>query len=388
MDLLKEQGDMLEASLVKELSRYRTLPDKLRFLGVRIRQKNTHVERFSVALYQPSTDKVRTFFTTSPTQEAISHYDFPLVEAWSLRQIALQRHPRVINDLTQLLPPIQTGKVNPHTEKLVEQGWRSSFTSPLLCGNELMGFVFFNSHTAYTFRGDLLNELELYSQLIAQLIYQDHAAIRTLTAAVRSTMALCAGRDPETGGHLERMAQYAQLIAANLEPKWTFSDRQIQHMLLFAPLHDLGKLAVPDRILLKKGKLTHEEFQEMQGHTTRGIELLENVVRTHGLEDLPDVRMLKNIVLYHHEKMDGSGYPQGLSGEMIPIEARIIAVADVFDALTSERPYKKAWPVPVALEELQRMAGQHLDADCVEALLSQQQVEYILEQLQSDVVEA
>ncbi|WP_404415813.1 HD-GYP domain-containing protein [Marinospirillum sp.] len=380
---------MLEASLVKELSRYRTLPDKLRFLGVRIRQKNTQVERFSVALYQPTTDKVRTFFTTSPTQEAISHYDFPLVEAWSLRQIALQRHPRVINDLTQLVPPQQTGKVNPHTQKLVEQGWRASFTSPLLCGDELMGFVFFNSHTAYTFRGDLLYELELYSQLIAQLIYQDHAAIRTLTAAVRSTMALCAGRDPETGGHLERMAQYAQLIAANLEPKWTFSDRQIQHMLLFAPLHDLGKLAVPDRILLKKGKLTQEEFREMQNHTTRGIELLDNVVRTHGLENLPDVQMLKNIVLYHHEKMDGSGYPHGLSGEMIPIEARIIAVADVFDALTSERPYKKAWPVSVALEELQRIAGSHLDADCVEALLSQQQqVESILEQLQSDVVEA
>jgi len=380
---------MPKVSLVKELSRYQKLPDKLRFLGMRIREKHPSVERFSVALYQPITGDVRSFFTTSPTREAISHYEFPLADAWSLRQIAQQRHPRVINDLTILAPPGHKGRVNLHTQRLLEQGWKASFTSPLLAGDELLGFVFFNSHTPYTFRGELLDELEVYSQLIAQLVDQDHAAIRTLTACVRSSMSLCAGRDPETGGHLERMAQYAQLIAANLEPKWTFSDRQIQHLHLFAPLHDLGKLAIPDRILLKQGKLTHDEFQEMQKHTLLGVELLDKVIASHDLESLPDVRMLKNLVLYHHEKMDGSGYPYGLSGESIPIEARIIAVADVFDALTSERPYKQAWPVTKALEELQRLAGEELDADCVEVLLSQQQQAIcILEQSKSDVVDA
>lgn len=381
---------MYPSSLVKELSRYHTLPDKLRFLGERIRQENPKVERFSVALYQSGSDKVRTFFTTSPVQEAITQYEFPLSQAWSLRQLALERHPRVINDLTQLLPSEPDSRqVNPHTEKLVKQGWRASFTSPLLCADELLGFVFFNSRSVFTFRGPLLQQLELYSQLIAQLIYQDHAAIRTLTAAVRSTLSLCAGRDPETGGHLERMAQYAQLIASKLEPKWTFSDRQIQHLLLFAPLHDLGKVAIPDTILLKKGKLTQDEFRKMQEHTLKGIELLEAVISHHGLENLPDVQMLKNIILYHHEKMDGSGYPYGLSGEAIPIEARIIAVADVFDALTSERPYKKPWKLDVAYAEMQRLAGKHLDTDCVEALMNHpSQVAVILDQHASDVVEA
>jgi two-component system response regulator RpfG len=380
---------MQYASLVKELNRFHSLPEKLRFLGVRLRQQRPKVERFSVALYQPTTDMVRTFFTTSGVEDAITAYDFRLKDAWSLRQIAMQQHPRVINDLEELVPPLQTGRVNPHTLKLVQQGWRASFTCPLLCGGELMGFVFFNSHSPFVFKDELLTELELYSQLIAQMIYQDHAAIRTLTAAVRSTMSLCAGRDPETGAHLERMAQFAQMIAIGLEPKWTFSDRQIQHMLLFAPLHDLGKIAIADRILLKKGKLTDQEFQEMQEHTVKGVELLDRVIGNHGLEHLPDVQMLKNIVLHHHEKMDGSGYPYGLSGEAIPIEARIIAVADVFDALTSERPYKKPWPIPLALEELRRMAGRHLDADCVDVLLEQQeQAEYIMDQLRSDVVEA
>lgn len=382
---------MHSSSLVKELSRYHTLPDKLRFLGARLRQEHPQVERFSLALYQKGSGKVRTFFTTSPTQEAITQYEFPLAEAWSLRQIALQRHPRVINDLMQLLPTDEANgqTANPHTKKLVEQGWRSSFTAPLLCGDELLGFVFFNSHTAFTFRGQLLQQLELYSQLIAQLVYQDHSAIRTLTAAVRSTLSLCAGRDPETGGHLERMAEYAQLIASRLEPKWTFSDRQIQHLLLFAPLHDLGKVAIPDTILLKKGKLSPDEFRQMQEHTLKGVELLDSVISHHGLENLPDVQMLKNLVLYHHEKMDGSGYPYGLSGEAIPIEARIIAVADVFDALTSERPYKKAWKLDAAYAEIKRMAGQHLDIDCVEALLdAPQEVAAILDQHTSDVVEA
>lgn len=378
----------MSTSLVKEMSRLHALPEKLRLLASRLKQDYPKVERFSVALYQPYTDKVRTFFTTSASDQAITAYDFRLKDAKSLNQIALQRQPRVINDLTELVPPKHQGHVNPHTSKLVSQGWRSSFTLPLLIDDELLGFVFFNSYTAFTFKDRLLTDLELYSQLIAQLIHQDHAAIKTLTAAVRSTLSLCAERDPETGAHLERMAQFSQLIAINLEPKWTFSDRQLQHLLLFAPLHDLGKIAVADRVLLKPGKLTTEEFQEMQQHTVKGGQLLDLVIANHGLEYLPDVQMLKNIVLYHHEKIDGSGYPEGLKGEMIPIEARIIAVADVFDALTSERPYKQPWSVTAALEELQRVSGSHLDADCVEALVNQrEQAEFILDQFHSDALE-
>lgn len=380
---------MASTSLVKEMSRLHALPEKLRLLAKQIQINYPKVERFSIALYNPYTNRVRTFFTTSSNEEAIVSYDFRLKDARSLNQIALERQPRVINDLTELVPPKHTERVNAHTLKLVEQGWRSSFTLPLLFDDELMGFIFFNSRTTFTFAGRVNSDLEVYGQLIAQLVYQDHAAIRTLTAAVRSTMSLCAQRDPETGAHLERMAQFSQLIATNLTPKWIFSDRQLQHLLLFAPLHDLGKIAVPDRVLLKPGKFTSDEFIEMQQHTVKGCELLDLVIANHGLEYLPDVQMLKNIVLYHHEKIDGTGYPEGLKGEMIPIEARIIAVADVFDALTSERPYKKAWSVEAALKELQHVAGHHLDVDCVEALVNnQKQAIAILDQLHSDTNES
>ena len=377
---------MCSASLVKELGRYKSLPEKLKFLGQHLQTRHGRIERFSVALYQETTDRVRTFYTTSPLEDALVHYDFPLTQARWLSQLALAGQPRIIDDLTELVAPKNSGKVNPHTQKLFDQGWRSSYTAPLVSYGDLQGFVFFNSRSPGAFTDDLHYELALLSQLIAQLIYQEQAAVRTLIAAVRSTMSLCAGRDPETGGHLERMAQYAQLIAAHLAPKWTLSDRQIQHLLLFAPLHDLGKLAIPDRILLKPGKLTEQEFLKMQEHTTLGVELLERVISHHGLESLPDVQMLKNLVLYHHEHLDGSGYPFGLSGEAIPIEARIIAVADVFDALTSDRPYKKAWTLDAAFKELERLAGSHLDEDCIEAFIEQrEQVEYIFQQLQSDV---
>lgn len=380
---------MATSSLVKAMSERQGLPEKLRLLVERLQAKYKQVERFSIALYHPSTDKVRTFFTTSHLDMAITAYEFRLQEAQSLHAIAISKQPRVIHDLTELVPPKNLGTVNSHTLKLVNQGWRSSFTLPLLIDDELVGFIFFNSQTPFTFQGDLLAELELYCQLIAQLVYQDHAGIKTLTAAVRSTMSLCAQRDPETGAHLERMAHFSQLIAVNLAPKWTFTDRQLQHLLLFAPLHDLGKIAIADRVLLKPGKLTDDEFLEMQQHTVKGCELLDLVINHHGLENLTDIQMLKNLVLYHHEKMDGTGYPEGLKGQEIPIEARIIAVADVFDALTSERPYKKAWSVTAALEEMRKMAVNHLDADCVEALVNnRQQAEYILNQLRCEVSEA
>ncbi len=359
---------MQNMSLFRQLSSCKTLTDKLRFLGERLQTRHPQVERFSIALYHPDTDIVRTFFSTSRAEEAITAYEYPLSQAESLREIAQSVQPRVIHDLNLLVPPIHQGKVNPHTLTLVEQGWLSSYTAPLISSGQLMGFVFFNSRTRYVFREEMYDDLEIYSQLIAQLIDQDQAMIRALIAASRSTMTLCAERDPETGGHLERMAHYTQLIASRLSGRWSFTDRQIRQMFLFAPLHDIGKVVVPDSILLKPGRLTEEEFEVMKNHTLEGARLLDLVIEHHGLDQMQDVQMLKNMVLYHHEKMDGSGYPFGLKGADIPIEARIVAVADVFDALTSERPYKPAWSMGKALHEIHRMAGTQLDADCVDAL--------------------
>ncbi len=183
-------------------------------------------------------------------------------------------------------------------------------------------------------------------------------------------------RDPETGAHIQRMAHYSQVIARGLD-----LGPQIQKLILeAAPLHDVGKIGIPDYILLKPGKLTPEEMAVMKGHSRLGYELLQGS----GSEIL---RAGAEIAISHHEKFDGSGYPNGLKGKEIPLYGRIVAVADVFDALTSERPYKKAWPLEDAVKLLEDGRGSHFDPMCVEAFLAGwDQVIEIRQRFQDEIV--
>lgn len=371
---------MNPASFIYQLNNKTSLPQKLRFIATNLQSKYPKVQRFSLALYEPATDYITTFFSTSSNDKAITNYKFQLAKAKSLSKIAITAQPRVINDLTQLLITDDGRPPHPHTQVLIDHGWRSSFTLPLLNGStQPLGFIFFNSteKNAFTSKTNLM--LEVYGQLIAQLVFQEQLAIKTLTAAARSSLSMAAHRDPETGAHLERTAHFTRLIAENLAPHWQFSDRQITNLQTFAPLHDLGKIAISDKILLKPGKLTDEEFAAMKLHTIKGKELIDKIIAHHGLENLPEINMLRNMVYYHHEKLDGSGYPEGIEGETIPIEARIVSVADIFDALTSERPYKRAWSNDEAFAELTQLAAaRKLDIHCVDALINnQEEVEFI-----------
>ncbi len=163
-------------------------------------------------------------------------------------------------------------------------------------------------------------------------------------------------RDPETGSHIQRMAHYAKAIAGHLG-----LDTDEQEMLLIAaPMHDVGKLGTPDQILLKPGRLTPSEMEVMKEHTSIGHEILKD-------SSSPVLRLAAEIALTHHERFDGCGYPKGLGGEDIPLNGRIVAVADVFDALTSERPYKKAWSTSDASRFLLGGSGTHFDPACIEA---------------------
>ncbi|MBA5603764.1 response regulator [Duganella sp. FT3S] len=166
-------------------------------------------------------------------------------------------------------------------------------------------------------------------------------------------------RDPETGDHLLRMAAYAALTARGLG----MGPDECALVRDAAPMHDIGKVGIADSILLKRGRLTSEEVAVMRGHARIGADILEG-------SSSPLLQVAARIALSHHEKFDGSGYPQGLIGAAIPIYGRITAVADVFDALTSERPYKKAWTLEAAAEHLRAGAGAHFDPDCVRALLA------------------
>ena len=163
-------------------------------------------------------------------------------------------------------------------------------------------------------------------------------------------------RDPETGAHIQRMAHYSKHIARIL----ALPAEQQDLLLESAPMHDIGKVGTPDIILLKPGKLTEAEFAIMKQHAVIGYEVLN-------ASNSPLLKVAAEIAHTHHEKFDGSGYPRGLKGADIPLFGRIVAVADVFDALTSERPYKKAWSIEQATQLMKEGAGKHFDPECVDA---------------------
>jgi len=167
-------------------------------------------------------------------------------------------------------------------------------------------------------------------------------------------------RDNETGMHITRMSHYCAILGK----AYGMSDEECDMLFHASSMHDVGKIGIPDRILLKPGRLEPEEFSIMKTHTTIGGELLH----TEGSSDL--LYMAKTIALTHHEKWDGSGYPNGITGNDIPIHGRIAAICDVFDALTSERPYKKAWPIEKAIEEIKSQSGIHFDPELVDLFMN------------------
>ncbi|MEW9796622.1 response regulator [Alteromonas sp. CYL-A6] len=164
-------------------------------------------------------------------------------------------------------------------------------------------------------------------------------------------------KDNETGMHVLRMSHYSRILALG----YGFSEEQAEILLHAAPMHDIGKIGIPDSIMLKPGKLTDDEFAVMKTHPQIGAEII-------GECDSDLLVIAKSVALTHHEKWDGSGYPNGLAGEDIPIEGRIVAVADVFDALTSKRPYKEAWSVEKTMEFMRSQRGKHFEPRLIDLL--------------------
>lgn len=202
---------------------------------------------------------------------------------------------------------------------------------------------------------ELANQNQLLEQKVAERIHDLAAAqMEILERLARASEY----RDDDTGQHTQRVGLVSALLAQalNLPPA------RVEIIRRAAPLHDVGKIGVPDNILLKPGRLTPEEFEIIKPHTTIGAALLSG-----GHSEM--VLIAESIALTHHERWDGSGYPAGLKGEDIPIEGRIVSVADVFDALSHDRPYKKAWTVEDAVAEIERNAGRQFDPEIAAAFL-------------------
>ena len=357
---MAEHFDALE-----ELNKHIPLREKLITTHKSISEIFPFIIRIAVAIYDPETSVIKTYLHSSGEDSPLENYQALLDDAPSLKEILKKRLPRVMNNLLTF----EDGK-HEHTKRIGRQGYAASYTMPMFNNGVFFGFLFYNADKKDVFTENVLRQIDIYSHMISLMVINELTSIHTLTAVVKTTGKMTHVRDPETGSHLDRMSRYSRVIAAALADKYDLNDDYIEHIFMFSPLHDIGKIGIPDNILLKPAKLDDKEYTIMKTHSHKGREMIDELLENFGLENIEHMDMLRNISEFHHEAVNGKGYPLGLKGEQIPIEARIVAVADVFDALTSKRPYKEAWENKKAIETLLELAGETLDQDCVNALIS------------------
>lgn len=285
----------------------------------------------------------------------------------SLLRIFKSGTPRIINDLNAYL----SGKeIHEYNKILLEEGIKSSISFPLVKSGKPIGIIFFSSNIKNAYNTQHVEFLKTIANSI-MLSLEKHIFLEEMI--VSSTLALATladERDNDTGSHLIRMKKYSIILAELLMKKGIYGSvinvDYIKALERFSPLHDIGKVAISDSILLKPGKLSHDEFEIMKTHTTYGgkvLRMADENIKKHGLSVFG---MGIEITEGHHERWDGKGYPYARSGGDIPLSARIVAVADAFDALTSKRPYKKAFDFNTSASMIISESGSHFDPQIID----------------------
>lgn len=272
--------------------------------------------------------------------------------------------------------------------RLVVTDWEMPrMNGPELCrairADDLMGYVYVILVTSHdtpqeTVEGlsagadDFIGKPFNPAELIARVRTGERIlSLETRDVAIFAMARLAESRDPETGAHLERVRSYCRVLANDLaaQPKFQseINDEFVRLIYLTSPLHDIGKVGIPDCVLLKAGRLSDREFDIMKMHAMLGAQTLDAALRA--FPGVKFLEMARDIAATHHERWDGSGYPEGLVGTAIPLSGRIVALADVYDALTSKRVYKAAFSHEIAKSMILKDTGTHFDPDIIEAFI-------------------
>lgn len=288
----------------------------------------------------------------------------------SLKWVLEKGEPRIINDLEKYL---EGRELTTYNQIILEGGIRASIALPLKVAGVPVGIIFFSSSKKNVYREEHINFLKALANSIA-ISFDQNIFIDDLTfSSILALAKLAEARDNETGNHLERIGQYSRFIAELLYERNIYPGEigldYFDNIQRFSPLHDVGKVGIPDSILLKPGKLNREEYEEMKLHVQYGVEVLEAAEKNMAKRGRSLFTMGIEIAKGHHEKWDGSGYPSGIKSFDIPLSARIVAIADVFDALVSKRPYKEPYSFEAALSIIAEGKGKHFDPTITEVVL-------------------
>ncbi len=359
----------LDHNDVQQTSHQRSLNEQFVEIHAHIREQLPQIARISFALYEPFSGHLKTYADSTPDNDVLRNYEYPLNQLTGLKHCATERCDRCINDPTQLL-----GDDTPHNQWLKQQRFGASLASPMYYENEFIGFIFINTAEGHHFDEQLSQQLSTHIDTIRQAINREYETVYKILDMTSFILKQNPKHLAQSRDHQERMYHFTKIIAWGVSQHYHLDDEKIDHITLFSRLHDIGKLSIPHHLLLKPGKLEVAEKHQVIGHIEKGIEIMDSVLLRANCLNHVCIQTLKEIVSYHHELMDGSGYPHGLKADDIPISARIVTVANIFDALTTHRPYKQARSVPFALLELEKMVAEgKLDKHCVNALRNHQE---------------
>lgn len=376
-----------ELRILKDTSDYFKLQEFIRNIEVNL-QTEYEMDHLLNALFESaqdilSYDRIGIAFVDLKNQSiraehGVTHYDnillgpgfsVPISET-SLGDVLKNKKSFITHDLMELYTE------KPHSASLsliTQEGMRSNLVVPIIIQDKVYGFTFFSSkETGHFVEADIAVAENITKRLSGSLM-RSYMIKLLFSQMISSFSSLVDNKDTETGDHLFRMSQYSKILTQTLYRMNLESHKVekgfIQDMEIYSRSHDIGKIGIPDKILKKPGRLTHAEFDIIKKHPLIGGNVFKDIMESLSLFEGDYFITAQNIALYHHEKWDGSGYPEGLKEYEIPLSARIVAVADVFDALCSKRVYKDAMSIDEAVDIIISGRGKHFDPIIIDAFL-------------------
>lgn len=336
-------------------------------------KKRLRTDRVGVSFVDYHKSKIIAEYSISNTNHILLGPGFEVeFKNTSLSKILQTQEPKINHDLcAQLVERPSSASL----ELLVKEGMKSNMIFPLMMNQNVFAFLFLSSVHKDNYDQHALQVGKNIASEIAVLLDKAYLAKTMFSKMTGAFAELVDQKDNETGEHIMRMVQYSTLLAQALighcDPDYLASARFVKDIENNASVHDIGKVGIPDEILKKPGKLTPEEWVIMRTHSNIGGDIFASLKDSLQIFNRNFYQIAENIARYHHERWDGSGYPEGLCGKAIPLEARIVAIADVLDALTSKRVYKSAFGFEESIEIIRQSAGSHLDPELVRILIAQ-----------------